>query len=286
MFMNLVSKPIVVNTIFTVFLGATLSIALSFFLPNKNFFQKSVANNEVQSNFEVAKAFNLEQKVQKIVKTSTVKQTSKEFLLKEFTITGIFLDDKDSMVIVKNSKGGVFVHINSSYKGYTLKEVYLKKAKFQKGINFYWSFLDPKAEKEFLANPHAIQNEQSAKKTSIKDTVAGAMFEDIKFKNGEYFIPKDMILNPATMNKHLSSIGAQVYNINGVVSFKITYIAPSSAFHKIGIKKGDFIVGAEGKKFHSVNEPLKYLQKIKNLKQVSIMIKRGNQNKELKYEVY
>jgi len=282
MFMNIVSKPIVINTLFTLVLGACLSMLISFFLPHKSFSSTSKINETQESTFKLSKAFNLEQKkvaVQGVIKS----QASQDFLLKDFAITGIFLDGIDSMVIVRDTKSGIFVYVHDSYKGYELVEVYLKKARFKKGVNYYWSFLDPHDEKGFTENP---QGNATAIKSKVRKTVAVDMFEDIKFKDGEYFIPKDMLTNPANINRYLSSIGALLYNINGVMSFKITYIAPNSVFRKMGLKKNDSIVAMDGKPFKSMTELLAFYKNIKSAKSLSLSIKRGNQNKELKYEVY
>ncbi|WP_455756675.1 PDZ domain-containing protein [Sulfurimonas sp.] len=283
MFMNLVSKPIIINTIFTIILGACLSMVISFILPNKNFFPNAKKEEMAQSTFNLAKAFNLERKVQKASLENQQRETSKDFLLKDFIITGIFLDGDDSMVIVKDSTSGIFIYMNQVHKGYKLVEVYLKKARFKKGVHYYWSFLDPLDEKEFKENP---QGHSSAIKSTIRKTVAVDMFEDIKFKNGEYYIPKDMLNDSAGLTRHLSSIGARYYNLNGKISFLITYVAPNSVFRKMGLRKNDEIIAANGNPFKSMNEPIKFYQNIKNAKNVSISIRRGNQTKELKYEVY
>ena len=283
MFINIISKPIITNTLFTVVLGALLSIAVSFVLPNRASVVIPTIAPTPQSSFDVAKAFHLQTK--KVVRKKVIKQeNSKEFLLKDFSITAILLDANQSIVIVRNAKNDAFVYLNGIYKGYKLVEVYSKKAKFKKGVNYYWSFLDPLDEKKFDTNP---QNDSSSVvKSEARETVSVDMFEDIKFKNGVYFIPRTMLNDSASINRYMSSMGALLYNDNGVMSFKITYIAPNSIFHKLDIRKGDYIVAFNGKPFTSMQEPLAFYKNLSSVESLTLTVKRGNKKKELKYEVY
>ncbi len=282
--MNYLSKPIVFQTLFVGFLGAFISIVLSLFLPSESFVQKSVDSDMSRSGFSVARAFNIEV-VKKVVKKVVPKKVSGEFLLRAFTINTIFLNDDKSLVIVKNSKGGVFLKIGDSYKKYELVEVYIKKARFKKGINFYWAFLDPKDEKNFQESKVSA-NKGDSIITDITKTAARPMFEEIIYKNGKYYIPRDKFGSQRDMMRHLNSAGAKFHNRKGVISFYINYLASNSIFRKIGIKKGDLIVGANGRNFKSIHEPAKFLQNIDNVKSVSITIERHKQTKELKYEIY
>jgi len=258
----------------------------SFFLPKESFSSNSKSETKAQSSFEVSKAFNLASK--KVVKVDVVEQkpSSREFLLKEFAINGIFLDGNNSMVIAKDTSGGIFVHVGGEHKGYILDEVFLKKARFKKGADFFWSFLDPMDEKEFKESDSVPAPQSSAVVSSVRETVAQDMFEDVIYKDGIYYIPKDMLSNKAGMMRHLTSAGAQVHDNSGVISFKISYLPKSSIFYKLGLRKGDFIVGANGAGFKSVNDPIEFFQTIDSVKSLSISIKRANESKELMYEVY
>ncbi len=240
----------------------------------------------MQSTFGVAKAFNIQAKKVAVKKVVT-KENSGDYLLKDFVLNSIFLNGEKSLVIIKDPKGGVFLRSLESHLGYKLLEIHMKKAKFKKGVHYYWSFLDPIDEKEFKESEAApSQGSSGAAVNKMRATVANPMFEEIKFKDGIYYLPKDMLSNKSDMMKHLYSVGARFYNKKGIISFYITYIAPNSVFRKMGIKKGDLIVGANGKGFKSIKEPVEFFQNIKNVKSLSISIKRGNQDKELKYEVY
>ena len=285
LFKKYISKTMLIKVVISVLVGACLAMIVSFFLPRESFSSKNASVAEAGSNFLVSKAFNLASKEVAVVDSVGQNQSSGEFLLREFVINGIFLDGNNSMVIVKDASGGVFVYVGESHKDYVLDEVFLKKARFKKGTDFFWSFLDPQEEKEFKESAGA-PSQGSAVVNSVRETVAQDMFEDVIYKDGIYYIPKDMLSNKADMMRHLTSAGAQVFNTDGVISFKISYLPQSSVFYKLGLRKNDFIVGANGEGFKSINDPVKFFQTIDSVKSLSISVKRANESKEFSYEVY
>ncbi|WP_373035037.1 PDZ domain-containing protein [Sulfurimonas sp.] len=286
MFMKLLYKPLVRYSLLFSILGANLGMMVSLFLPNQDSSSKSIVENNTQTTFNVTKAFNLEVK-QEIKKTVVQKSASAEFLLTDFAINSILLSANEDMVIASDPKGGVFLSLNDSYKNYKLIEIYQKKAKFQKGLNYYWAFLNPDDEKEFKKNPNPSSTGVATNQSSnIRTTTAKKMFEEIKVKNGKYYIPQDMLYEYSDASKFASTIGVRIYNINNTISFKVIHIKASSIFNKLGIKQGDMIVKMNNLPFTSPSQPIKLFQNLKNLKQLKLTIQRQGKTKELKYEVY
>ncbi len=291
--MNLLSKPIVIYSIFSILIGAVFSLGLSLFLPNSEliFQDKNLENKETK--YKIAEAYNLDQKqiVKKITK-KVVKKNSGEFLLKDFSISGIFLSAEENTVLIRDTKGGIFLNQNNAHKNYKLIEVFEKKAKFKKGINFYWAFLNPKDEQQFSSNEmnsyevSSNTTQTSVTKSVARKSVARDMFEDIIYKDGKYFIPKSKLEEFTSLDRIFSSIAIQAHNISNKISFKINYLTSNSIFYKLGLRKRDFIIKTNNENFKSVTEPIKYFQNMKNLKQLSLTIKRNGQIKELKYEIY
>ncbi|MDA3908587.1 MAG: PDZ domain-containing protein, partial [Sulfurimonas sp.] len=178
-------------------------------------------------------------------------------------------------------------YLSDSHKGYKLIEIHQKKAKFQKGINYYWAFLNPDDEKGFKKNINPSNTGSTTNQSSsIKTTTAKKMFEEIKFKNGKYYIPQDLLHEYSDASKFATTIRVQVYSINNAISFKVTSIKPSSIFNKLGIKQGDMIVRMNNLPFTSPSQPIKLFQNLKNLKQLELTVQRHGKTKELKYEVY
>ena len=160
---------------------------------------------------------------------------------------------------------------------------------FKKGINFYWSFLNPKEEQQFITNGpvnNTLETATTLSSKKIKKTVSKSMFEDIKFKNGKYFIPKSVLNEFNDLGKIFSSISIRIYQNNNDIQFRIVYLAKTSVFYKLGLRRNDYITKTNNEKFKSANEPIKYFQDMKSLKQLSLTIKRNGQIKELRYEIY
>ena len=285
--MNLLSKPIMIYSVFSILLGALLSLCVSFLLPSSGFSLQDTNIKDKDKTFKINYAFNLKKKEVKKVIKKTIRESSHDFLLKDFSISGILLSDDEKIVLIRDPKGGVFLYLNKSHKGYTLVEVYEKKAKFKKGINYFWAFLNPKDETNYVENTQNNYVTQTKNNTStIKKTIAKDMFEDIKYKDGKYFIPKSTLKKYTSLDKIFSTISIQIRRSNDDISFRINYLSGNSIFSKLGLRKNDFIIKADNQKFKNVNEPIKYFQNLENLTQLSLTIKRNGQVKELKYEIY
>ena len=286
--MNIVFKPFVLASLLTILLAVLLSQTVALLMP-KSFIGYVATNEQKKSiNFDIVNAFNIQNKPKpkKEVIKKVAKQTSGVFLLKDFSISAVFLDGNESMVILRD--GGIFLALNEVHKGYRLIEVFPKKAKFKKGADIYIAFLSPKDEKNFqgVAKTTITESSTQSKRVKVTGTASKEMFENIKYKNGKYYIPQDMMKEYKNMNKIFSSIAIQAFNIDGYIKFKVTFIKPNSIFAKMGLRKYDYIQQVNNEDFKSISEPIKYFQNLENIKELSLTIKRGNKTKELKYEIF
>ena len=194
--MNIIFKPFVLNAVLVSFLAILIGQIAAYILPNDNFVEfipkvKKINNTQ----FDICKAFSLkERKIKKTIIKKEVVKSSGTFLLKDFSISGTFLDGTNSMVIIRDGKGGIFLAIGELYDGYKLVKVFLNKAKFEKNGDIYFAFLTPKDEKEFKGvAKRTISEKTITTREKISTTTARGMFDDIKYKNGTYFISKNML---------------------------------------------------------------------------------------------
>lgn len=286
--MNIVFKPFVLYSFLLFFVAFLAAQIAGVFLPSAFISVVDEKRSNHEMKMEVSSSFGVVAKAAPVVvQQKKVVKKSSQFLLKEFSISAIFLDGKFGEVIVRDRKSGVFVMIGKSYKGYKLERLFINKAVFVKNGDEYFAFLSPELEKEFQPSvaPKA-KNGVVNTRVAVTGTAARAMFEDVKFKNGKYFIPKDILMSYKSMKKIFSSIAIQAHNSNGEISFKVRRVVPGSIFAKIGLKRDDYITQIDNEKFKSISEPLKYFNKLDELKSLSITIKRGNETKELVYEVF
>ena len=298
--MNLISKPFLFNILIAICVALFLSQLSGLFL---NRYSEKFIGVDVQAkekSFNLSSALNIKDKPkpkQKIVKQSK-KMGSKDLLLKDFSISGIILDGDNSMIIVRDKESGKFMEVGDVHKGYKLINIYAQKVKFSKNGDFYFAFLTPEDEKNFKSGvthskleskPNSKSNAKTqTKRESVTGTTSVSMFEEIKYKNGKYFIPRDMMLEYTSLDKIFSGISIQSYSNNTTndIKFRINYISSKSIFKKMGLRTRDFILKVNGEDFKSVSEPIKYFQNLKNIKELSLSIQRGKKIKELKYEIY
>ena len=286
--MNIVFKPFVLASLLTILLAVLLSQTIALLMP-KSFIGYVATNEQRKSiNFNIINAFNIQNKPKpkKEIIKKVAKQTSGVFLLKDFSISAVFLDGKESMVILRD--GGIFLALNEVHKGYKLIEVFPKKAKFKKGTDIYIAFLSPKDEKNFqgVAKTTITESSAQSKRIKVTGTTSKKMFEDVKYINGKYFIPKDMLVSYKNIDKIFSSIAIKPHIFRGQILFKVLYVKPNSIFTRIGLKKNDYISKINNTNFQSITEPIKYFQNLENIKELSLTVQRGNGIKELKYEIF
>jgi len=287
--MNIIFKPFMLGVYVTIALGVSVATIGSIFLTNSHL---SVINNEQNSktkHIDVVSKLKIEApKVLKVrKKIIKQKEIAGSYLLKDFSISAISYDGDDSMVIARNKRDGKFLYLGDSFKGYKLKEVYISKAVFTKKGNSYYTFLSPDDEKSFKEiSAVAGGTKTIIKREKVTGSIAKSMFEDIKYKNGIYYIPEDTLLEFNDLKKIFRSIGIQGFNKNGTIKYKVVRVNPKSVFGKIGLQRGDFILAVNGEKFKSMMGPVKYFNNLQNIKSMSITIKRGKKTKELKYEIF
>ncbi len=294
--MNIIFKPFLLSIVLIVVLAILSSQVVSIFLPNMfiNYISSQEKTKDIK--FDIVNAFDIKEKQQpKVTKqqvtTKTVVEKSGRYLLKAFTISGIIYDGKNSMVIARENKSGVFIYIKDTHKGYKLIKVFKHKAEFLKDGDTYIVFLSPDDEKTFqkiekkTSTTKTIHNKQTSREKAT-GTLAKGMFDEIKYKNGKYFIPQSILLEYATLNKIFSGIAIQAFKIDEKVRFKIVHISKNAIFNKMGLKKYDYITQIDNRDFKSMSEPIKFFQNLKNIKVLSLQIERNKQLKELKYEIY
>ena len=71
-----------------------------------------------------------------------------------------------------------------------------------------------------------------------------------------------------------------------LTGFKVTRVNKKSIFGKIGLQKGDIIIGANNKIFRTYSDVLRLYNNIDKYNSIKLTILRNNQKKDLEYEIY
>ncbi len=78
----------------------------------------------------------------------------------------------------------------------------------------------------------------------------------------------------------------EVYKNGKIHGFKVRAIRRGSKIAQIGLKQGDIILKANNVALTSYNDAFKIYQNLSKLQTIDLLIKRGNQEKELLYEIH
>lgn len=100
-------------------------------------------------------------------------------------------------------------------------------------------------------------------------------------------IPKDLFDRYRTSAREIQKqINAVPYMVNGQLSgFKVNFIKKGSDFSKLGVQRGDIITAINGEPLTNLKVPIEFFNNLDTVTAATFTIKRGNETKELEYEV-
>ena len=216
------------------------------------------------------------------VKINKPKPKPKPEKFTKFILTGIY-DSTSKKIIALNYLGKSYVlGVGESIEGYKFTKLYPTYAIFTKDNKEYRLDLykeQPKGTKK-ASNTSAIISSAVKQKTEPKKQL-------IERAGDTTYIPKNLF------NKYKTNIGAIRKNIGvapymagGKLSgFRIRYVKKGSDFDKLGVKRGDIITAINGEQLNNFKVPLEFFNNLDSITAATLTIKRGNEIKELEYEV-
>ena len=77
----------------------------------------------------------------------------------------------------------------------------------------------------------------------------------------------------------------EVKTAEGIDGFRVNFIRKNSDFSKLGIEKGDVIKSINGQAINSYEAAFQLYQNMENIDNLSMVVKRGKEEKELEYEI-
>lgn len=216
------------------------------------------------------------------VKINKPKPKPKPEKFNKFILTGIY-DSSSKKIIALDYLGKNYVlSLGESIEGYKFTKLYPTYAIFTKNKKEYRLDLYKKQPKDVkkVINTSAVISSAVKEKAKPKK-------QAIERAGDTTFIPKNLF------NKYKSNIGAIRKNIGvapytsgGKLSgFKIQYVRRGSDFDKLGVKRGDIITAINGEPLDNFRVPIEFFNNLDSITAATLTIKRGNEIKELEYEV-
>jgi general secretion pathway protein C len=161
------------------------------------------------------------------------------------------------------------ISIGEKYRGYRLKRIALNYVVFEKGHKEYVLNLEKsKTTTSMDRRVHQIQ-QRNGEDESI----------DVSRNEIQYYEK-----NPSQIWHDVSIM--EIKKDGKINGFKVMKIRKHSKIAALGLHRGDIIMKANGMPLTSYNAAFKIYNDINKLESLSLLIKRGNEEKELIYEIH
>ena len=200
----------------------------------------------------------------------------------KFILTGIYNSSSKKIIALEYLSKSYVLETGESIEGYKFTKLYPTYAIFEKdGKEFKLDFNKKSPQKKSQSN---IETDNVAKVEKPKEEVKK---EKIERAGDTTYIPKNLFNKYKTdMGSIQKSIGVVPSMVDGKLNgFKIRYVKRGSDFEKLGIKRGDIVTAINGEQLNNFKVPLEFFNNLDSITAATLTIKRGNEIKELEYEV-
>jgi len=245
-------------------IAKALTLPLYFLLPSYGVEYIEPYSLNLYKRYPVAKAFGIlpAKKVKKVVKKPLYKLTN-------LKLKGVYAHNGEGVIVVEEKGKNFFLSTGESFKGYKLIKVEPNKAIFEKDGKHYEIKLEEKA----LKGKYKISVEESYNPEEVRFAVLKRDIDRFKKNFNEIW-------------KHIAIKEQIDPKTKRLMGFKVERVNKNSLFGKIGLQKGDIIIGANNKIFRSYSDVIRLYNNIDKYNSIKLTIIRNNQKKELEYEIY
>jgi len=300
------SKSSIVGSLVALLLGLVIakgvwSIIAFLYLPKKGIDAKEeyslkplYYHYNLASKKEIIKPIVHKQAPKKVVLPKVIKKKIVPEKIDSFLFKGLY-DSREKKLIVIEYQGKTYVlSIGEVLEGYKFTSLKGNTAIFTKNGKRYPLDIFAKKEKKSAAKQGASQatpsapNAPAAQNTNRKgQNQSQAAALTIRKEGETTIIPKDLFDRYRTNIRQIQkSINAVPYMVNGQMEgFRVNYVKKGSDFSKLGIQKGDIIISVNGEPLNNLKVPIEFFRNLNTMRAATFTIKRGNEIKELEYEV-
>jgi len=208
--------------------------------------------------------------------------------IKKFTLKGIIYENQKKGLATIEYKGKSYVLARGEeLEGYKLYKFAPKSVTFIKSgkeytLNLFSKTNKPKQKEKINKREKRDKEPARASQREKKEER-----QDIE-QDGDTTVISKTLFNKykKDMNAIKKSVGvAPVMENNKLKGFKIRYIKKGSDFDKLGVKAGDIVTAINGEEITDLSVPIRFFNNLDTISNATITIKRGNEEKELEYEV-
>jgi len=272
-----------------VFLAKAFWVGVLFYLPKSSIEREQKADVEplyyryaLASKKDVPKPIITRKK--KIKKPPKVVKKPKNQEIKKFILKGIYYSKSQKIATVEYLGKTYVLEVGEEIKGFKLTKVKPEYVIFSKDDMQY---------KIEIFKDNSKTPPPAMATTPPKVTLPTQKKEEKK-ENKDIIQEGDTtIISKSVFNKYKGDINGLRKYIGGVPiikngrlrGFKISYIKKGSDFDKVGLKRGDIITAINGEEITDLSVPMRFINNLDSITAATITVKRGNEVKELEYEV-
>jgi len=164
--------------------------------------------------------------------------------------------------------------------GFKLSSAGQDYAIFKKGGKEFKLLLD----KGKIQTTSFIKPITTTKKEKPKEKIKGGIIDN---EDGEKIVSRGLLSSyTKDIDKVWKDIGVGEHKVNGVLDgFKVNFVKRGSDFEKLGLKRGDILTAVNGQELNSYNAAFSFYKEMNNIENLTLSIKRNNQDMELEYEI-
>ncbi len=219
----------------------------------------------------------------KVVPVATPKPVIKKAVvlesMKDYRLLALYNTNDALVVTVAKGAKTKVLGKGETFNGFKLKSSGRNHALFNKGGKNF---------KLFLKNVKSVKAtrppaKQVPKKASSLVKKKGIMATD----DGAKVVSKGLLSSyTKDIDKVWKDIGIGEHKVNGVLTgFKVKFIKRNSDFEKLGLKRGDILTSINGQELDSYNAAFSFYKGMDSIENLTLSIKRNNQDMELEYEI-
>ncbi len=254
---------VVLTLLFLALLAKIVSVVALWFLPSHAVDTKS--QNSLNMPYMIVDFHNMLENTKKTSQTVQYQSSDNAVDINTLILTALYGKGSYGYVIIalkKYPRKTTLLSVGESYQGYKLKSLFLNYALFSKMGRKYKLRLNPSSSSHNLMHP--VINEPT-----------------------EHIIQRTQVNTYAhNPSKIWRDISIQQIGINGnFKGFRVTRIRQGTPFALLGLKVGDLIVKANNIALKSYSDVLKIYQNLDKLNALTLVVKRGNTEKDIVYEI-
>ncbi|WP_456458032.1 PDZ domain-containing protein [Nitratifractor sp.] len=199
--------------------------------------------------------------------------------IRDLKLLAVYRGEGQSLAVIQKASQALVVRKGERAFGYLLNEIDDRSVLLERnGKEYRLAIESPKVGSHVKLMPFSIQHAPSKPPGNPREIR----------KEGETLVVPKRLLSQYTRNidKIWSNIGIDPVQKNGKLEgFKVRYIRRRSVFAKLGLKRGDLIVGINGEPIEDFRTVQDLFREAQDLDSLTLTIKRGQKEMELDYEI-